>query len=279
MQRTPIEWVLGPNGEQGYSWNPGGCGCSGGCPWCYARAGVAPRLARICPECGLFAVHWHPERLADLTPRQRPRGVFVCSTSDLFDLERAGEPLAALDAMAAAPQHRYYLLTKQPLSAARYLAEWLRRRSEAATLAPWWIGVSAEDQAAADRRIPALLALRGLPGGDRLTLFASVEPILDEVAAVAWLGTVHEDAAGVANADERTPDRLGLPFHDPWVRGLDWVIVGAETGLGAVPPCWDWVDSLVQQCRGVGLPCFVKDNARRIFLGGVAWPQEMPGDG
>src|SRR3990167_7916712 len=41
-------------------------------------------------------------------------------------------------------------------------------------------------------------------------------------------------------------------------RGLDWVIVGGESGPGARPCDLAWIRSIVQQCRTAGVPCFVK---------------------
>ena len=43
--------------------------------------------------------------------------------------------------------------------------------------------------------------------------------------------------------------------------GLDWVIVGCETGKGAPPPDQRLVESVISVCDRVGIPPFVKSNA------------------
>ena len=55
------------------------------------------------------------------------------------------------------------------------------------------------------------------------------------------------------------------------VCGLDWVIVGGQTGPGAVAPEPAWVQSIIDQCREASVPVFLKDN--------LQWPErirEMP---
>jgi hypothetical protein len=43
---------------------------------------------------------------------------------------------------------------------------------------------------------------------------------------------------------------------DEW--GIDWVIVGAESGSHARPMPLEWASSVVAQCRAAGVACFVK---------------------
>lgn len=72
---------------------------------------------------------------------------------------------------------------------------------------------SAERQQEADERIPDLLAT---PAAVR---FVSAEPLLGALDLTPWL-------TGVATGDFLDPQK-----H----RGLDWVIVGGESGPGARP--------------------------------------------
>jgi protein gp37 len=87
-----------------------------------------------------------------------------------------------------------------------------------------WVGVSAENQAMFDRRLTELLRI---PAEHR---FLSLEPLLEPV------------------------------IIDPsLVRGnVDWVIVGGESGLKARPCHVGWIMGIIQQCRELGIPCFVK---------------------
>jgi len=47
--------------------------------------------------------------------------------------------------------------------------------------------------------------------------------------------------------------------------GIDWAIIGGESGPGARPMAIDWARALVEQCAATGTACFVKQlgaNAR-----------------
>lgn len=101
-----------------------------------------------------------------------------------------------------------------------------------------WLGTSCEDQATADARIPHLLRC---PAAVR---FISAEPLLGPVDLYATAAVHH----GRDHSDEGWSD----------LRGIDWVIVGGESGPGARPCDIDWIRSLIAQCRAAGVPCFVK---------------------
>lgn len=113
LNPTKIEWVRGPDGEQGFTWNPV-VGCSRGCAYCYARRIATTRLSRLCPDCAEFRPHLHGERLGAPVKRLRASGIFVCSMGELFDgalsLEAVGLVLAVV---RSASWHRFYVLTKQ----------------------------------------------------------------------------------------------------------------------------------------------------------------------
>lgn len=84
-----------------------------------------------------------------------------------------------------------------------------------------WLGTSMENQQAADERIPHLLKC---PAAVR---FLSCEPLIGPL------------------------DNLPLD-------GIDWVIVGGETGPGARVCETGWIRSIVAQCRAAGVAVFVK---------------------
>lgn len=66
------------------------------------------------------------------------------------------------------------------------------------------------------------------------------------------------------------------PFETMNIRGVDWVIIGAETGnrKGKVIPQKEWIDKIVHQCKECGVPVFMKDSLIEIM--GDEFIQEMP---
>ena len=97
-----------------------------------------------------------------------------------------------------------------------------------------WLGVSAEDQARADERIPHLLAT---PAAKR---FISAEPLLGAINIIDAMWAGEDDPIETLNA------------------GIDWVIAGGESGPGARPSHPDWFRSLRDQCAAAGVPFFFK---------------------
>lgn len=211
MNKTKIEWVVNADGSQGYTWNPiVGCSpASEGCANCYARD-IARR----------FCVPWgnpvfHEERLDEPFRRAKPSTIFVCSMSDLF--HEAAPPLGVnqiLDMIEDNKRHKFILLTKRALVMRRYFA-YLSTVPENVI-----IGVTAENQARWDERVPVLMSI---PARVR---FVSVEPMLG-------------------------PVRLGKLRPD-------WVIAGPENGSKARPCNPAWIDDLAAECAEVGIPFFDK---------------------
>lgn len=112
---------------------------------------------------------------------------------------------------------------------------------------PWplpnvWLGVSAENQKWADRRIPQLLET---PAAVR---FVSMEPLLGPVNLTRLHGhcPTHDFEGGFCSGP--CPDLI-IP---------DWVIVGGESGPNARPMHPDWARKLRDQCRQVGIPFWFK---------------------
>ncbi len=117
---------------------------------------------------------------------------------------------------------------------------------------PWlWLGVTAETQEQADKRIPLLLQV---PAAVR---FVSVEPMLGPIR----LDHMDADAAGHKewcwiNALTGRQTDMGRPCPD--VPHLDWVICGGESGPHARPMHPDWARDLRDQCQAAGVPFFFK---------------------
>jgi protein gp37 len=116
--------------------------------------------------------------------------------------------------------------------------EWLNRLSGIADdqwpLPNVWLGVSVENQAAADERIPILL---DTPAAVR---FLSCEPLLGPLA-------------------------FPLPcIGSRFWSDLDWIIVGGESGAKARPCDVQWIRAIVAQCAEAKVPCFVKQMGKWI---------------
>lgn len=244
-----IGWVVGPDGKPGFTWNPL-VGCSKGCPYCYARR-QAKRRKHECEECYRFVPHLHAERLGQPAARQKPTGIFVCSMGELFDPKVCGsaDTYMVLNAMCEAPQHRYYLLTKRPDVAAAVLSEDYAHSA----WARWRIGTSASTQAEFDERVPQLRRLR--KHDDRPVLFVSIEPLLGPVDLSKAICR-HDDFMGGCHS----PCDPCSDFPTCSYRGINWVIVGGQTGPSAVKPKPEWIAQIREQCTAAGVPLFEKDN-------------------
>lgn len=193
-----------------------------------------------------------------------PKKIFPCSMTDLYGAFVPEEMIREVyDVMDAARWHTFIVLTKRPARR----REFLTRRYAGRTPAPnIWELVSCGTQPTADEFIPELLqtpaAVRGV----------SAEPLLGPVDLREFIGygtydgnvpgsCVNIDGEEIhAGAKCRTCG-WGYP-NDPdnprRVPGIDWVIVGGESGPGARPMSLEWAASLVDQCAAAGAPVFIK---------------------
>ena len=134
MNKTQIEWALNPDGTPGYTWNPI-TGCLNGCDYCYARKLANTRLRTLylankimaplpnqyLNTCDLYP-HEDPfyprswfDRREPALEGKKPKGIFVCDMSDLFGIGIPREwTQHIINLIRLSPQHRFYLLTKQP---------------------------------------------------------------------------------------------------------------------------------------------------------------------
>lgn len=197
--------------------------------------------------------------------RTKPLRIFVNSMSDLFHEDVPDDfILEVFDVMRrcenghsqyrAVPQHTFQILTKRPgrmLDFCRrlrfgqndgrgmYLAQYSDHNgfNPMAALKHVWLGVSVEDQATADERIPLL---EQTPCHVR---WISAEPLLGPVKVRfdRWFP--------VASNEEVERDKP---------RTLDWLVTGGESGPGCRPSHPDWFRSLRDQCAAAGVPFFFK---------------------
>lgn len=234
------------------------------------------------------------EHLSDPLRWRRPRRVFVNSMSDLFHESIPFNEVAAIfGVMAAAREHTFQVLTKRPARALAFFewlghpafegrapfdvcAEYAIRRLGTKQIArsrlmdptaPWpppnvWLGVSVEDQATADERIPLLLRC---PAAVR---WVSYEPALGPVRFDAVRERKLESYGGMnyhaVNALTGYRDEKSLDAR------LDWIVVGGESGAGARPFDVAWALSTIDQCKRAGVACFVKQLGANPFHGIVA---------
>lgn len=206
--------------------------CRGrGCDACYGNGTIVPEPRRFTD------VRCHPERLDQPLRWKRPRRVFVNSMSDLFHPDVPDEFIADVWArMVLSPQHTFQILTKRPERMQALLSGAEVYRVFECPLPNVWLGVSAEDQATWDERVPVLMAT---PAAVR---FVSAEPLLGPIDLMLGDG------------------------RDPW-RIPDWVIVGGESGPKARPMDLAWARSIAGHCSEAGVPVFVKQLGASAYEG------------
>lgn len=282
MNKTKIEWA-------DYTWNPV-TGCLHNCPYCYAKR-IAKRFSRgtgdgvnpsaycvpgvgyiidtehnsVADNPNIHVVKWpmydewiiregeygyhydlfpygfeptfHRYRLNEPQKVKKPSKIFVCSMADLFGYWVPDEWIEEVIQIAEkCSWHKFLFLTKNPR---RYYAFEFPDNC--------WLGASAVNKP--DEKVIEA------DGGFKVTTahvvadtmrffkhsFISFEPLLNDV------------------------------MQDCDIDGIDWVIVGAQTGPGAKPPKPEWVQNIIDRCRAAGVPVFLKDNLK--------WPvkiQEWP---
>jgi len=287
VENSAIEWC-------DHTFNPWeGCvRVSPGCDHCYAET-RARRFGngalwegerrRTSPSYWQQPRKWN-RRAADAGVRQT---VFCASLADAFD---NGAPAFAREDLFALQRQTssldWLMLTKRPENITRMLPkDWGDGYRNVA------LGVSVENQEEADRRIPLLLAN---PAAMR---FLSIEPLLGPVnlrrldidgdgeidclrpatEREIWDDAWAPDATGMSleEAIEGWEDAGGTyPPSEARKRGIDWVIVGGESGPGARPMNPEWARALRDQCQAAGVAFFMKQ------MGGVIKSQmpPIPGD-
>lgn len=220
-----------------------------GCDHCYAEALMDKRWHRVHWGSGqkrqrTSAANWRQPMLwereheAFALMHGRRRRVFCASLADVFDNEvPAAWRVDLLRLIEQTPNLDWLLLTKRIGNVTRLLceaAEMAHERGVTATahwITAWvdgeppphvWLGATMVDQTEYDRDMRKLLAVNAN------VRFASIEPMLG-------------------------PIRGGLDLH-----GLDWVIVGGESGHGARPIQREWIEGLRRECGTAGVAFFFK---------------------
>lgn len=289
---------------------------SPGCTNCYAvdlawirshhpDPRIAAKFAGTVAKTAKGARHWtgriNFDEAALLAPLRwkKPRRIFVNSMADLFHAGVTDEQIDRVFAiMALCPQHQFLILTKRAERMREYVAALPNRddlleraclltggfpsdadkvkRAVRLPLPNVWLGVSVENQQAADERIPHLLAT---PAAVR---WISAEPLLGPVdlGSLPWEkscdcvdhtptfhaleGTVY--CAGCCEGAERVSSQV------------DWVVTGGESGKHARPMHPDWARSLRDQCAAAGVAFNFKQWGEWVGLPGSDgfWPHDKP---
>jgi len=151
---------------------------------------------------------------------KRPRKVFVNSMSDLFH-EKAtiGFIKKCFATMIRANHHTYQVLTKRPE----------KMREFSCLFHGWcgstipshiWMGVSVENKGTVWR-------IDELRKVDCKSRFISFEPLLGEIGRVD-------------------------------LTGIDWAIIGGESGVGYREVKGEWISNLIRECEEQNVPVFFK---------------------
>lgn len=224
MNKTKIAWT-----ER--TWNPV-TGCtkySEGCRHCYAEV-MAKRLQGMGQKryANGFELTLHPEALNEPKKVKEPSMFFVCSMADLFHKDVPFEYIdKVMETIEACPQHVFQLLSKRPERMNEYFMKHVRPFHRPFDVPEnIWIGTTVENEEATKRLFSFTSILLPYKSNVR---FLSCEPLLGDIT------------------------RMELDLS-----GIDWVIVGGESGSQARKMSKEWVLNIQRQCAEQDVPFFFK---------------------
>jgi len=203
------------------TWNPV-TGCTkitSGCDFCYAER-FSERFRGVPghPFENGFDLTLRPERVTQPLSWKQPRRIFVNSMSDLFHKEI---PTQFIDAIFETMEKANWHTYQVLTKRSSLMMKYLRGRYKERLAPPHiWLGVSIEDQKNAVR----LSHLKSAPAS---TKFVSFEPLI----------------ASVGKID---------------LSGINWAIVGGESGPKARPMAEKWAIEIRDQCRRDKVAFFFK---------------------
>lgn len=282
MNKTKISWTdqtANPIRARNRQTGKRGWHCvkvSEGCKHCYAeRMNVGPYGNGLPFREDVRAdveLYLEPKVLEQLERQRSYKKTFLCDMTDLFQKDVPLEWIVRIWAtMAITPNHTYQILTKRADRMQQVLSDpqfpslvdalmgerasekgWCTPEMEEYPLKNVWLGVSVENQQAADARIPCLLQTPKALG------FLSCEPLLGAIELGFTNGLVHSEDA----SDYR----------------VGWVICGGESGKDFRLMDLAWARSIRDQCVDAGVAFWFKqESAHRSEtnpkLDGKEWHQ------
>jgi protein gp37 len=224
------------------TWNPV-TGCtkiSAGCDNCYAER-FSERFRGVPghPFESGFDLTLRPERLLQPLEWKKPRMIFVNSMSDLFHKE---VPRAHISGVFDTMERANWHIYQVLTKRSSLLRKFINERYQTRSApAHIWFGVSVENEQAVSR-------IRHLQTANATIRFLSIEPLIGSVG------------------------KLDL-------KGIDWVIVGGESGPGARAMDPRWAISIRNQCVKAKVRFFFKQwggrtpKANGRLLEGKEWSE------
>lgn len=221
---TKIEWVVNPDGTKGETWNPL-VGCkkiSPGCANCYAE-----RMARRLKTMGISSYQ-------DVTKEDGFWSGQISLIEDSLEIpSRKKKPTTYFVNSMSDLFHNevpfefiqkvFSVMNKNPRHTFQVLTKRHKRLEEVSPSLNWthniWMGVSVENQDYIER-------VESLKKTEAHIKFLSCEPLL-----------------GPLDLD---------------LEGIDWVIVGGESGPKFREVKAEWIESILAQCETVNVPFFFK---------------------
>ena len=267
ISKTKIETIKNPDGTPGSTWNPI-TGCLNGCEYCYARKLANGRLksrylantnivggyvmargvlkeGAIPPSQDPFYPRFWEDRLQDLFHRgetQKPRGIFVCDMSDLFGIGIPEEwTQKVMNVIELCPQHRFYLLTKQPQNLIKFQFP-----------DNCWVGVSAWNVESLNNACHYLGMI------EAKLRYISFEPLLDRIdltwfntGKIRWviIGALTCGGADLAKLSFQYPRLTPMPYGNRYT----------------LQPKLEWIQEIVEAADKAGVAVFLKNNIAGLF--------------
>jgi len=193
-----------------------------------------------------FTPTFHANRLDQPLHWRKPRRIGVSFMGDLFHEAITRVQIGrVLDTFIMCPQHTFLVLTKRPERMRAVIAEELRvtnmsrflnDKLPAGLIPNLWPGVTVCNQFEADRNIPILL---DTPAAKR---WVSLEPLLGAIDMRTGVYQMWADG----------------PTLGTTLEGIDWVVLGGETGPGARRMDPRWATQVFNDCREAGVPFWWK---------------------
>ncbi len=230
MNRTKIPYLQ-------FSWNPLAMRCtpcSPGCANCWHLA-MENRFCYV----GSAAPGLREKELLAPLHHKKPARIGVQFMGDLFHEDVPDTMISEVfSIITLANRHTFLMLTKRPERAADYATRWAVAHDTDHLVSNLWLGVTVCNQSEADAKAVELLQI---PAAVR---WLSIEPMLEGIEVEGPHLSLLRD--------------LGRPGAKPVQRGIDWVVVGCESGPHRRPCNIEWVRAVVEQCKAAQVPCFVK---------------------